>query len=72
MTFYFYLEPAPDQDLDNKPYRGDRADSALTTASSGHSHTPKSATKKRKSKSEGIGVKMGFLEEVAFGLGFEG
>lgn len=70
-TFYLYLEPAPDQDLD-KPCWGYVAESALPVVPPGHLYTPNSATKQRKSKSENVGVKMGFLEEVAFGLGFEG
>lgn len=46
-TFYFYLEPAPDQDLD-KPCWRDKADSALPTAPPGHLHIPNSATKESK------------------------
>lgn len=65
-----YLEFAPYQDV-HKPCSDDSFPPYFPATPSGPLCTPDSATKHMKSKAEGVGIREGFLEEMAFGLGFE-
>lgn len=71
-----YLEAAPEQDL-HKPCCGDRAESALVPVCQqlnpvACTHLTLLPNRQRKSTAEGVGIRIGFLGEVTFGLGFEG